>query len=62
MVTKEWSPAMLEHDEFSKVGIDTKPKGDEQVTVVDGSGNISTIGHTSYSIDICSKVMDLFIN
>ena len=50
MVTKEWSPAMLEHYEYSKVGIDTKPKGDGQVTVLDGSGNITTIGCTSYSI------------
>ena len=28
MVTKEWSPAMLEHYEYSNVGIDTKPKVD----------------------------------
>jgi hypothetical protein len=26
MVTKEWSPAMLDHYEYSKAGIETKPK------------------------------------
>jgi hypothetical protein len=29
VVTKEWSPAMLEHYDYSTVGIDTKPKGEE---------------------------------
>jgi hypothetical protein len=29
VVTKEWSPAMLEHYDYSSVGINTKPKMEE---------------------------------
>jgi hypothetical protein len=29
IVTKEWSPAMLEHYDYSSVGIDTEPKMDK---------------------------------
>jgi hypothetical protein len=29
IITKEWSPALLEHYDYSSVGIDTKPKMEE---------------------------------
>ena len=49
MVSKEWSPAMLEHYEYSSVGIDTKPKMEEHV-VLEGPSGKTTIGRTLYSI------------
>jgi hypothetical protein len=49
MVTKEWSPAMLEHYEYSRVGMETKPKMDENAMDADGWG-ITSMGRNTYSI------------
>jgi hypothetical protein len=38
VVIKEWSPAMLEHYDYSSVGIDTKPKMEEFSGVADSWG------------------------
>jgi hypothetical protein len=38
IVTKEWSLAMLEHFDYSSVGIDTKPKIDEYSGIADSWG------------------------
>jgi superfamily II DNA helicase RecQ len=38
IVTKEWSPAMLEHYDYSSVGINTKPKMEEFSDVADSWG------------------------
>jgi hypothetical protein len=38
IVTKEWSPAMLEHYDYSSVGIDTKPKMEEFSNVANSWG------------------------
>jgi hypothetical protein len=38
VVTKEWSPAMLEHYDYSSVGINTTPKMEEFSDVADSKG------------------------
>jgi hypothetical protein len=38
IVTKEWSPAMLEHYDYSSIGINTKPKMEEFSDVADSWG------------------------
>jgi hypothetical protein len=38
IVTKKWLPAMLEHYDYLRVGINTKPKMEEYSVVADSWG------------------------
>jgi hypothetical protein len=43
IVTKEWSPAMLEHYDYLSVGINTQPKMEEFSGVADSWGMLAYV-------------------